>query len=380
MPYSRRAFLRGLGLGGAGLAVAPAIAARGLEAARALGLPLQTPAGALQLDSNENPYGPGPRAVEALRRACSDANRYPSDFEAALRDAVAAAHGVPPEWVLLGSGSGEILRVATLAFTAKDRALVTAAPTFEEPTRVAQTLKVPLIEVPLTRELGLDLEAMATAGAPNAGLFFCCNPNNPTGVVHGATEVRRFIARARQASPNAVVLVDEAYHEYVDQPAYGSMLGLIKGDPRLIITRTFSKVFGLAGLRVGYGIAQAPLIEAMRPWRIANAVNALAAQTALACVGDSEYVALERRRNREARTYTRELFERLGYPVVPSDANFLLVDIRREVAPFREECRKRGVLVGRPFPPLATHCRISIGTLAEMQQAAPVFRALLSSA
>jgi histidinol-phosphate aminotransferase len=384
MPLSRRTFVRTLSLGGAGALGASLVAARGHEAlAWALdggaGQGLRPPPdGALRLDSNENPHGPSAAALDAVRGAFGEAARYPGDATAALAEAVAAAHGVKRENVLLGVGSTEVLRMAVLAFTARDRALVTAAPTFETPTRVAEAAGVPVRAVRVDGALRLDLGAMADR-APGAGLVFVCNPNNPTGTVHPAAAVRDLVDRVRRGSPETVVLVDEAYHEFVDDPGYATAVPLALADPRVVVARTFSKAFGLAGLRVGYAIGLPPALDAMRRHQLTLGVGVLGAAAALATLGERDFVARQRALNREARELTRRFLADGGWAVAPSHANFLLVDVRRDARAFQQACATRGVLVGRPFPPLATHARISIGTLDEMRRALPVFRDVLAT-
>ena len=382
MPLSRRSFVRALGAGGAGAFALPAITARGLEASREAGpLRLVQPGAPapIWLDSNENAYGPSPEALAAIRASFGDACRYPGEAEAALRDALAAEHKVKPENILLGTGSTETLRVCVSAFTGSDRPLVVAAPTFEDPGRWAKTLRVPLFEVPVDRGLGLDLDGMLyAAAAQSAGLVFFCNPNNPTGTVHGASATRDFIARVRRLVPWTAVLVDEAYHEFVQERTYASMIPLALEDRRVIVARTFSKAYGMAGLRIGYAVAHADTIALLRPYRLNNA-NVLGAYAAIAALGAPARISEQQRLNREALQLTRGHFERLGYRLGPSEGNFLFFDIRRDVAEFKESCLKLGVAVGRPFPPFSTHVRISMGTLDEMRKALPVFDEVLAS-
>ena len=208
--------------------------------------------------------------------------------------------------------------------------------------------------------------------AQGAGLVYLANPNNPTGTVHGATAVRDFMRRYARLAANRR-LVDEAYHEYVDDPGYATAMPLALEDPGVLVTRTFSKVFGLAGLRVGYAVGRPESIAALERWRLANGLNALGAAAALVSLPSlaamHEHIARERVLNREARTFTVQALERLGVRVVPSEANFLIADIGRDAKAFQVACRSRGVLVGAPFPPLATYSRISVGTLEEMRRA-----------
>jgi histidinol-phosphate aminotransferase len=233
----------------------------------------------------------------------------------------------------------------------------------------------PVISVPLTKTLHLDLERMVTA-SKTAGLVFLCNPNNPTSTVHNAASVRAFIARVRKEAPQAMILVDEAYHEYVDDPAYATMIPETK-DPNVIVSRTFSKVFGMAGLRVGYAICAAATAEKLGPWRVDSGVNQLAAAGALASLEDKGAINAESTRNREVRAIVTKWFTDRGMPPAKSDANFIFVDIKRDVKPVIASCFEKGIAVGRPFPPLDTHLRLSIGLQPEMEKAVDVLKGVL---
>ena len=381
MPLTRRDFLQGFGAGSAGLALRPALGARGPEDSPALaGLMSRAQStGPIQLDRNENPNGPGRHVLEAVRAALGEASRYPDDPEEALRKAIATAHGVPPDWVLMGCGSTEILRIAVMAFCRPDRPLVTAAPTFEEPVRMATALKVPVAEVLVDRAMRLDLDAMSRAAAPSAGLMFVCNPNNPTATVHGATAIREFLARTHAAAHETTILLDEAYHDFVEDPSYATAIPLVKDDPRLVVSRTFSKVYGLAGFRVGYAVARPETIATMRPWRVGNGINLGAAAGAMAAMNAPVHIKAELRLSREARAFTRSFFEGLGYRVEPSETNFVMVDIRRDSKQFKDACFAREVMIGRQFPQFKQHTRISIGSMAEMERASTIFRAVLAA-
>lgn len=377
MPFSRRSFLTTLGAGGAALAV-PFVSARGMEAAlatpRGLRLPFSIPE--VRLDSNENPYGPAPAALEAIQGMFSEACRYPDAHNEHLMEAIAAHLQVPADHLLLGAGSSEILRVAVDGFTSASRGLVSAAPTFELPADRAQVLGVPVTAVPVDAGLQLDLERMAAA-AKGAGLVFLCNPNNPTATVHGAAAMREAIDTMLRASPDAVILVDEAYHEYVEDPDYRSFIPLTLEEPRVIVSRTFSKVYGMAGLRVGYAVGRPATLARMRRNILSMNVNVLAAAAAWTSLTTPGHVAAERAKNREAKAFARRFFEERGYTVTPSATNFFMVDIRRPLVPFRAACQARGIMVGRPFPPFSTYMRLSIGTMNEMRQATAVFAELL---
>ena len=379
MNLSRRRFVRTLGITGAGALIAPAIAARGREALHAVvaAQPVPDPASTspIRLNSNENPNGPGAAAMEGIRAALGETSRYPDRPEDMLQEAVARWHKVPVEAVVTGCGSTEILRMAVHQFTAPDRPLVTAAPTFEDPARFAERIGTAVIAVPVDRNLKLDLDAMG-AKAVGAGLLYVCNPNNPTSTVHGAQQVKELAARVGAASPGTTILIDEAYFEYVDA-IRATSIPLAMGNPRVIVSRTFSKLFGLAGLRVGYAVGDPTTLRELATRRLPSGVNLLGAAAAIATLSDQAHLENERRLNREAKAFALRFFASAGFTVVPGETNFIMVDIRRDAGQFRAACRERSVIVGRPFPPLDTCTRITIGTMDEMKSAVEVFRQVL---
>lgn len=374
MPQSRRAFLGTAVAGSASLI--PMLQARGLEGGS--WSPHFDTNGVIRLNSNENPNGPARAAVDAITRAFVDANRYTQSNDAALRAAVARRHGVKEENVLLGAGSGETLRICSEALTSSTAHLVAAAPTFEQPaahmTRLGRETKAP----PVDSMLRLDLGAMVAA-SPGAGLVFLCNPNNPTGSAYPLSDVLAFIQDVHRRSPNSFVLVDEAYFEYCDLAGYGTAIPAALADPRIIVARTFSKVFGLAGMRVGYGIAHADTIKRLEPWRLQNSVSALSSAAAMASCELAGHIKEQQRLNNEARAYALKTLNDAGFKALPTYTNFVMADIRRDAKAFQDACAKEGVAIGRPFPPLNTHARISIGTMDEMRRALPVITRLLTA-
>jgi histidinol-phosphate aminotransferase len=384
MTLSRRGFVRQFGVGAVGSLVAPGIAGRGLEALvpgrvadRVIELPPKRVL--IRLDSNENPNGPGPAPLEAIRAALYDTPRYPDDAVMQLQAAVAELHGTDPYHVRLGCGSTDVLRACVQAFTSPTRALVTGAPSYESPSVEAERVGAPVKAVRVTADLTLDLDGMADA-ARGAGLVYLCNPNNPTATVQGGQVVRTFIDRVLRETPEITVLVDEAYHEYVDDPGYATMVPLALEHPRVIVARTFSKVYGMAGLRVGYALGRPATMNIIERHILELGVNALGAAAATAALKAKGHVAREQARNRAARDFTRKAFEDLGYACGPSETNFVMVDVKRDPRAFRAACRDRGVMVGRPFPPLETQARITIGTMDEMRRAMPIFKEVLASA
>ena len=333
--------------------------------------------GIIRIDSNENPVGPGTHVLNAIHRAFGTSNRYPVLAEDDLVSAIAKRQGISPDNVRLGCGSGELLRAAVHAFTAPDRPLVSPHPTFEAPAEFTAFLANPVRAVPVDGHLGLDLDAMAEA-ARGAGLVYFCNPNNPTATVHARSDVIAFIEQVGRASPQTTILVDEAYFEYVDDAAYGTVIPLAVANPRVIVTRTFSKVMGMAGLRVGYAVGQKESLAKIARWVMGSSVSQLSLAAAGAAVADPDHVAREVQRNRGVRAYTRKFFGDAGFAMSEGQANFMMVDIRRDSKAFKTECLKQGVAVGRPFPPLNTHTRISFGTMAEMRKALRVFKTTLA--
>ena len=380
MSVSRRAFVRSIGVGGATALTLPAwVSARGMEASAGdpLGAPWSSQGEIMRLDSNENPNGPVPGAIRAMTASFKKAAHYPAGTERVLREAIARANALQPDQVMLGSGSGEILRLAVQAFCSPTKHLVTAAPTFETPASYARTLGLPVREVALTAGLALDTEKMLRH-IRGAGLVFFCNPNNPTGHVICAQASEAFVRAALAADPEVIILVDEAYHEFVDDPNYASMLPLCADNPRVFVSRTFSKIYGLAGMRVGYAFGQPATLARMDRLRLANGIGALSQAAALASLEDPEQMRREQAMNREVRAFTTKWFTDEGYTVVPSQTNFILVDIRRDSRAFRDACRAQGAAVGRPFPPLTNYSRISMGSMDEMRRATEIFRRVLA--
>jgi histidinol-phosphate aminotransferase len=399
MFLSRRTFVKAASVSGIGALTAPLIAARGSEALRdgifetnfspiagsatfasdeRAAYRLISP-DAIRLDSNENPNGPGPAALDAIRAMFGEASRYPDVPGDDLRTAIAKHQKVAPENILIGCGSGEILRMAVYAFTSPERSLVTGAPSFEDPVKHAEMTHAPVRAIPVDGQLRLDVGRMLDA-TTGAGLVFLCNPNNPTATVHGAATVRDFIAQTNKRAPDCVVMVDEAYHEYVDEPSYATSISLALENPKVITVRTFSKVFGMAGLRAGYAIGRPETLKQMQRHRLPNNINVLAAASAIATLPDAAHIERERQLNRDAREFTRKAFESMGYKPGVSNTNFIMVPIGRDSKAFKDACAKQGILVGRPFPPLTTIARISIGTMDEMKKAVDVFRQVLSGA
>jgi histidinol-phosphate aminotransferase len=397
MALSRRNFVKTSGVAGLGVLATPLIAGRGSEAlAEGLTEPGFYPgavlnsaveervayhsrfATAIRLDSNENPNGPGAKALEAVRAMFGEANRYPDSQEGDLADVVAKHQKVARNNVLMAAGSGEILRSACYAFTGPGKALVTASPSFETPVGFTEFMGGEVRKVPVDKDLRLDLQQMLDK-VQGAGLVFFCNPNNPTATVHGNAAVKDFIAEVNKRSPNTMIMMDEAYHEYVEDPNYRTSIPIAMDNPKVFTVRTFSKVFGMAGLRAGYAIGRPEALQPMARHKLSSGVSVLASACGMATMPDAAHIHHEIKVNRDAKAYTVKAFEAMGYKPSASEANFIMVPIRRDTRAFKDACAKQGVLVGRPFPPLNQHSRISIGTMDEMKRAVEVFKSVLSS-
>jgi histidinol-phosphate aminotransferase len=386
---SRRKFVQTVGIG-AGTALTANIWGRGRENAiwSAIEPDLQAvERGVVCIASNENPVGPGKQVLDNLRALLEGGakpGRY-SNQGGELQEAVVskfAKQGVKRDNVLLSEGSTEILRAATQAFTAKTKALVGTIPTYEECAGYATMMGNPVRPVPLDSEFKIDVDKFAEA-AKGAGLVFYCNPNNPTATYVGAKATREFIARVNRESPDTTILIDEAYFDYVTDPDHDTHIPIAVENPRVLVARTFSKAYGMAGMRLGYAVGHPETIKKMAEWDAGSgtsSLNVLAMHAGIAAIGqDPQYIAKERERNTAVREFTLKWFADRGMKPTASQANFMFVNIGRPAKEFRDACRAKGVLVARDFPPFEkTHCRISFGTMEEMQKAVAAFDQVLS--
>jgi histidinol-phosphate aminotransferase len=362
------------------------ISARGREAAMAGHAEAQMAApGArvIRISSNENPLGPGQHVVDAVIGKFPEAARYPfnaTQKEGALIAALAQKFAAKNENLVLGPGSGEILTHAVRAFTSPTKPLVTAWPSFENPRDTAKKIGTPVREVGFDGQLRIDIAKMVEA-SKGAGLVFFCNPNNPTATVHGKTAVADMVKAIRAASPDTAILIDEAYHDYVTDPSYETAIPLALSTPNVFVTRTFSKAYGMAGLRAGYAIGHAPTITAITAFKMPYGLGTLTLGGAIAALANQKHIDAESKRNTEVRAFTVKAFADMGFTGTESNTNFVFMDIKRPAAGFRDACQAAGVLVGRDFPPFHDrYARVSIGTMDEMQRAVAVFKTVLGGA
>src|SRR5262245_14979958 len=381
---TRRSFVQTVGAG----AAAAYIGARGREnsiwQAFEPRLDAFVDPGVICLSSNENPVGPGKTVLDAVTSAFGPTGARPGRYDGsagALIEAIAKKNGVKPENVVLGCGSTQILRSCTHLFTAKDKPLVGTIPTYEECAGYAEMMGHPVRPVALDANFKIDLDKFAAA-AKGAGLVFYCNPNNPTATYVGARATRDFLAQVAKDSPDTYVLIDEAYFDYVTDPDHATHIPIAIENPHVVVARTFSKAYGMAGLRMGYAVGHPDTIKKMAEWDAGggtSSLNVLAMRAGIAAIQqDPAFIAAERARNTEVRDFTVKWFADRGMKPTDSQANFMFVNIGRPAKEFRDACRARGVLVARDFPPFEkTHCRISFGTMDELKKAVAVFGEVL---
>lgn len=330
----------------------------------------------LRLNRNESPYGLAPAAAEALRSAVDPKSfRYPIDEPKALVEAIAKRFGVENDNVILGYGSTEILKMATEAFCNSSRAAVVAEPTFEAVVGYCPFIHARARKVNLNADHKHDLGRTLRA-SHGAGMIFFCNPSNPVGTYIDNQETERFV---RKLPRGPVLLSDEAYAEYVDRADYESCVRFVKEGLPVVVSRTFSKIYGMAGLRVGYAIGRKDLIKRMAKRQLVNNPNQLAIAAALAALkSDGEFVSRLRKMNAEVRDYVRNEFSAMGLRPIPSQTNFVMVGLSRPAKPLIEELKKRKLLVGRLFPSMPEHLRVSLGTMAEMKSFIKEFKEVIT--
>ncbi len=382
MATTRREFVKRIGLGAAtGLALSHSLSRQGAQA--------QTLAdaergvfdnGIMQLNQNESARGPGPKTLEAIQaHATKRVGRgYAPDHVNELRSSIAERFGLDSTNVLLGTGSTPILEGSVHAFCSAQKSLVTAVPSYSTSEQTARRMGVKVHAVPLDAGLYVDLPALAKL-APGAGLVYVCNPNNPSGTVHGPEVIEAFVLEVMRASPDTIIHIDEAYINYTDPGAMETALPLVKEFKNVFITRSFSKAHGLAGMRIGFALGHADTLAKINAsWGMGD-VNMLGALAALTALNDDDHIEWERQENYAIKTFVMQAFKDMGYEVPYTQTNHLFVNLGMPASKFREACLAHDILVGRDFPPLEnTHCRISLGSREEMQRAVAVFREVLA--
>jgi len=385
MSLSRRTLLRNIGAGAIVGAAAPALRGFPLnpateaalwgnsapaQPARAAGTVAVEP---VLLYRNENPYGPSEKVLAVLRESAAAGNRYPRTEYDTLLDQLAALHKVKREQIVLGCGSGEILCMAAMAFLKPGKRLVEAAPTFPALGKLAQTAGIDVADVPLNKRYEHDLPAMlervvsssASSGSAGTGLVYIVNPNNPTGTLTPRKDLEAFIAKL---PAGVTVLIDEAYHHFVSPAAdYESFLDRPIGDPRIIVARTFSKIFGLAGMRIGYAVATPETAKRLAAGFPAWSVSVVSARAASAALDDVDCVRLGIQRNAADRQeFLNQANARSLHPI-ESQANFVMMNPQRPPDDVIKFLKERNILIGPKYPALDKYVRISLGQPGEMK-------------
>lgn len=367
---NRRHWFKTTGAAVAGLALAPRL--RSVPSAAPAYLPV-TPEGLVQLSLNENTLGASPDAIAAMRAHLDLTCRYPYGLTSTLIRTIAEKEGVTPDHILLGVGSGELLEACGAHFSREPGEVVSARPGYLQMVGAMERHGCTVVSVPVNDRLEHDLDAMAARVGPATRCVYVCNPNNPTGTLVPAARLRDFtIAVAKQAP----VFIDEAYLDCADDYAGNTLVGLVREGHNVVIARTFSKIYGLAGQRIGYAVMAPDLAKAVRG-HMTGTMNLLGVVAAQASLNDTTFVARARRQIKAGRDALIAVLQEKGRRYAEPQGSFVFFHTGQPIAEFQAKMRAAGVIVARPFPPLFDWCRISIGTPAEMAVAHAALRQVL---
>jgi histidinol-phosphate aminotransferase len=333
-------------------------------------------AGPVVLCWNENPYGPSPAARLAVSRSIPDGCRYPSDLEMQdLIGALARHEGTEPEHIVTGSGSGELLCALALLYGREGGEFIAAEPTYLELPEYAHGLGATIKFVPVDARLCHDLPAMRAAVSARTRAIYLCNPNNPTGTALGAAEIRAFI---EALPPHVVTIVDEAYMDFASGADVRSVAELVNGERRVVVLRTFSKLHGMAGMRMGYAIARPEIAASLRRARMTTP-NLFAVRAARASLDDRKFLQATRNRILASRSRISGALAQLNLRYAEPQGNFIFFDTGMPLTTFTQRMKARNILVGRLFAPFDSWCRITIGTEPEVDSFLSALRASLRS-
>ena len=357
---SRREFLGSTGAGAATVALRPLFSRNYLFGAP----PLAGTEDFVHINFNENPYGPSEKVLKAIRDGASLSSRYPDVSYGDLRTDLAKQHGVAAENIMAGAGSTEILKLCDDIFLGPRPRLVAAEPVYDAVIQYAVNSRAAVEKVPLTRDYRHDVAKMAGAATPQTGMIYICNPCNPTGSIVTKDELQRFMDRVPDSIP---VVLDEAYSHFAG-PGFESAINYVKQGRNVVVARTFSKAYGLAGMRIGYAIARKNLIDKMRPYGVDFAITAVSSSAARVALTDTLHVERAVKLNDAQRRTLYAEMKAAKFEYIPSHSNFVMINIRRPVGPIILEFRKRRILVGREFPSLTNFMRVSMGTEEEMKR------------
>ncbi|MDD9894740.1 MAG: aminotransferase class I/II-fold pyridoxal phosphate-dependent enzyme [Gammaproteobacteria bacterium] len=327
----------------------------------------------IRLSSNENPWGPSRAALRAINAAIDESNLYTFFLHDEMAELIGSQQHIGPEHISVGSGSGEILKMGGLLATMDEGSIVIPDPTFEDLPRYAADNGSDVIRVPVNDNMETDLEAMASTIRRDTKLVYICNPNNPIPNIIEKNKLRDFVL---EISRDRMVFVDEAYHEFVDNPDYSSMMDLIRdGHRNIIVARTASKIHGLAGLRVGFGFSH-PDLAATINRRMTGTLNIIGLRAAFASYRDEEHANFVLRTNREALDIAQGYFREAGIRHIDSNGNFTFVETGHEITEVQARFLEHNIRVGRPFPPFRNWMRLSMGTPDEMRYFVQTYKQL----
>lgn len=317
----------------------------------------------IRLSSNENPYGPSKKVRDAMSATFDEACRYPFNALRELVNMIADKEGVSKDHVVVTGGSTEGLKATGLVYGLDGGEIIAAHPTFQAMLSYAETFNAHIHRVPLDANMQHDLVAMGKRVNNKTRLIFICNPNNPTGTLLNATTLRDFCTTYDR---DAIIFSDEAYYDFITEPDYPSMVELVREDRNIIVSKTFSKVYGLAGLRIGYLIARPDIASRLKSAVMAN-TNMLAIEAAKEALRDTDFYKYSLLKNEEAKSLIYNTLDKLELPYLRSHTNFVFFRSGRPIQELIPAMRQEGVLIGRPFPPLYDWARISTGTLQEVE-------------
>jgi len=327
-----------------------------------------------RLFANENPFGPSDKAKEAIQKALSMSYRYPMMQTFEISKKIAAFEGITPDNILMAAGSSALLQAAAIRFSKPGGNIVTGDPSYDDLPGRAAFFNEKWIKVPLTADYKLDLDAMEKSIDDNTGLVYICNPNNPTATVVDAAKLKSFCERV---SKKVTVFVDEAYIDYLDDPASMTMISAVKAGQNVIVARTFSKLYGFAGLRVGYVVGQKDMITQLSGYTEGSwSISGTSAEAALVSYQDKDYLGAALKKTNASKEYLYSVLKKEGYEYIPSSANFVLFPIKMDGRRFADEMMKRGVGVRYWKFSGKDWCRVSIGRMDEMEAFAAAFKEL----
>ncbi len=364
MSVSRRKWLKGIGLTGAATLLSPSLLGNDLsesEIKRFNPRPLED---LIRLSSNENPYGPSEQVRKAMTEAFDRGCRYPGSYTLKLHEMIAEKEGVTIDHICVTGGSTEGLKAVGLTYGKDGGEIIAARPTFLAMMTYAKQWGGTVNWVPLDDKLMHDTDEMEKRISSKTKVIFLCNPNNPTSTLLPPDVLRDF---CETASQKTMVFSDEAYYDFIDDPNYPSMVELVKQDKNVIVSKTFSKVYGLAGLRIGYMVAKPEIIKAMRRNLMAF-TNILAVAAAEEALRDKDFYQFSLNKTKEGKKMIFQTLDDLGLEYVPSQTNFIFFKSGVPIADLQNKMKAQGVLIGRPFPPFDKWCRISTGTIEEVKR------------